>query len=173
MILEKWFPTVFYYGLYPNININVLEKFSYNVRNDNLGRQWTNQNSYQSNDLNLKLPELQSLIETANKNFLVLHKELGFKDELIPIIIDLVLKKKHGTINMVNPGVISHNEILNMYKEIVDPNFTWDNFSIEEQDKILKSKRSNNHLDTTLIEKLYPNIKNIKDSIRLCLLNYK
>jgi len=86
MILEKWFPTVFYYGLYPNININVLEKFSYNVRNDNLGRQWTNQNSYQSNDLNLKLPELQSLIETANKNFLVLHKELGFKDELIPII---------------------------------------------------------------------------------------
>ena len=94
-------------------------------------------------------------------------------DDLIPIIIDLVLKKKHGTINMVNPGVISHNEILNMYKEIVDPNFTWENFSIEEQDKILKSKRSNNHLDTTLIEKLYPNIKNIKDSIRLCLLNYK
>ena len=67
-------------------------------------------------------------------------------DELIPIMMDLVFKKHIGTINMVNPGAISHNEILEMYKEIVDPNFTWQNFTIEEQDEILKSKRSNNHL---------------------------
>ena len=38
------------------------------------------------------------------------------------------------------------NEILTMYKEIVDPNFTWENFDIEEQNKILDSKRSNNYL---------------------------
>lgn len=100
MRLEKWFPTVFYYGLYPNININVLEKFSYNVKNNDVGRQWTNQNSYQSSDLNLKSPELQSLIKTANENFLVLHKELGFKDELIPIIDNM-------WININPPGGMS------------------------------------------------------------------
>ena len=33
-------------------------------------------------------------------------------DELIPIMIDLMFKKHTGTINMVNPGIISHNEIL-------------------------------------------------------------
>lgn len=100
MRLEKWFPTVFYYGLYPNININDLEKLSYNIRNNDVGRQWTNQNSYQSNDLDLKLLELQSLIKTANENFLVLHKELGFKDELIPIIDNM-------WININPPGGMS------------------------------------------------------------------
>lgn len=93
-------------------------------------------------------------------------------DELIPIMIDLMCQNYIGTINLVNPGVISHNEILTMYKEIVDPNFTWKNFTIEEQDEILKSKRSNNHLDTTLLEKLYPDVKNIKESIKECLINF-
>ena len=35
-----------------------------------------------------------------------------------------------------------------MYKDIIDPSFTWKNFTIEEQDKILSSKRSNNLMDT-------------------------
>lgn len=87
-------------------------------------------------------------------------------DELIPYMIDLTLKNYIGTVNFTNPGVISHNEILTMYKEIVNPNFTWNNFTIEEQDKILLSKRSNNYLDTTLLETLYPNISNIKESVR-------
>jgi len=100
MRLEKWFPTIFYYGLYPKIDVNVLEKLSYDIKNKDLGRQWTNQNSYQSNDLDLKLPELQLLIQTANENFLVLHKELGFKDELIPIIDNM-------WININPPGGMS------------------------------------------------------------------
>ena len=87
--------------------------------------------------------------------------------------MDLMFKKHTGTVNMVNPGVISHNEILEMYKEIVDPNFTWQNFTIEEQDEILKSKRSNNHLDTTLLEELYPTVKNIHESVRECLENFE
>ena len=53
-------------------------------------------------------------------------------------MIDLICENYIGTINLVNPGVIYHNEILTMYKEIVEPNFTWKNFTIEEQDEILK-----------------------------------
>ena len=49
-----------------------------------------------------------------------------------------------GTINLTNPGVISHNEILLLYKEYIDDTFTWQNFTIEQQDKILLAKRSNN-----------------------------
>ena len=94
-------------------------------------------------------------------------------EELIPIMIDLVFKKHVGTVNMVNPGVISHNEILEMYKEIVDPDFSWENFTIEEQDVILKSKRSNNHLDTRVLQELYPTVKNIKESVRECLNNFE
>ena len=87
-------------------------------------------------------------------------------NELLPIMIDMAFKNTVGTINLTNPGLITHNEILEMYKEIVDPNFVWTNFSIEEQNSILASKRSNNCLDTKSLEILYPNVKNIKDSVR-------
>jgi dTDP-glucose 4,6-dehydratase/UDP-glucose 4,6-dehydratase len=60
-----------------------------------------------------------------------------------------------------------------MYKEIVDPNFTWTNFSQEEQRKILAADRSNNFLDTNKLQELYPNILNIKESVRDCLFEYK
>ena len=92
-------------------------------------------------------------------------------DELLPLMIDMSMKKKTGTVNLCNPGLISHNEILEMYKEIVDKDFTWKNFSIEEQDKILAAGRSNNFLDTTKLEEMYPNVKNIKESVRNCLKN--
>jgi len=92
--------------------------------------------------------------------------------EFIPKIVDMMVKHITGTINLTNPGLISHNEILEMYKQYVDPKFTWKNFTIEEQAEILASERSNNYLDTTRLESLYPNIKNIKDSIRNILQNY-
>jgi 3,5-epimerase/4-reductase len=92
--------------------------------------------------------------------------------ELLPLMIDMADKKQTGTINLTNPGAITHNEILEMYKEIVDPTFVWQNFTIEEQDNILLSGRSNNILDTTKLVNLYPNVKPIKESIREVLQNY-
>jgi hypothetical protein len=80
-------------------------------------------------------------------------------------MVDMCDKKVTGTVNLTNPGLISHNEILEMYREIVDKDFKWDNFSIEEQRQILASERSNNFLDTSRLESLYK-VKNIKDSVR-------
>ena len=60
-----------------------------------------------------------------------------------------------------------------MYKEIVDPNFTYQNFTIEEQRKILACDRSNNYLDTNKLVDLFPHIKHIKDSVRDSLLLFK
>jgi len=82
-------------------------------------------------------------------------------EELLPYVIDMAQKNTTGTINLTNPGLISHNEILEMYKEYIDKDFTWKNFSQEEQLKILDADRSNNYLDTTKLETLYPEIKNI------------
>ena len=73
-------------------------------------------------------------------------------NELLPVMINMALQNKVGTINLTNPGTITHNEILEMYREIVDPTFTWVNFSIEEQNQILDSKRSNNCLNTLQLE---------------------
>ncbi len=87
-------------------------------------------------------------------------------DELIPILVDMACNKVTGTVNLTNPGLISHNEMLEMYKEIVDPDFTWKNFSLEEQAEILAGGRSNNFLDTSKLESLYPEVRNIKDAVR-------
>jgi dTDP-glucose 4,6-dehydratase len=93
--------------------------------------------------------------------------------ELLPYVLDMMKNKLTGTINLTNPGLISHNEILEMYKEIVEPTFKWENFSQEEQRKILAADRSNNFLETKKLETLYPKIKHIRESVRECLLNYK
>ena len=86
-------------------------------------------------------------------------------DDFFPIFVDLMLNKITGTLNCVNPGLIDHNEILNMYSDIISP-LTWENMSISEQSEILKSARSNNELDTTLISEMYPSLKNIKESVK-------
>ena len=93
--------------------------------------------------------------------------------ELLHYVLDMMTNNITGTINLTNPGLISHNEILEMYKEIVDPDFTWKNFSQEEQRKILAADRSNNYLDTSRLESLYPKVQHIKEGIRNCLLEYK
>jgi 3,5-epimerase/4-reductase len=87
-------------------------------------------------------------------------------NELLPIMIDMAKHNITGTVNLTNPGLITHNEILEMYKEIVEPTFEWKNFTLEEQNKVLDSGRSNNFLDTTKLETLYPHVKSIKESVK-------
>ena len=139
---------------------------------------FTDELMHLTNTLNIRI-RMPITSKTNQRNFITkitsyekicsIPNSMTVLDELIPIMMDMIFKKHSGTINMVNPGVISHNEILEMYKEIVDPDFTWQNFTIQEQDKILKSKRSNNHLDTKKLQELYPTVKSIHESVRECL----
>jgi 3,5-epimerase/4-reductase len=99
-------------------------------------------------------------------------------DNLLPVLIQYAVEYKTGTVNLCNPGLISHNEILEMYKEIVDPSFTWSNFTIEEQNEILASKRSNNCLNTIILEthnlsNKELNIKPIKEAVRDTIIEMK
>ena len=110
---------------------------------------------------------------TTYKKICSIKNSMTVLPELLPIILRMMERWTVGPINLTNPGLISHNEILNLYKEIVDNEFTWENFTEEEQSKILACDRSNNYLDTTRLEKLYPTVSNIKDSVRNILINYK
>lgn len=103
---------------------------------------------------------------TTYKKVCSVPNSMTVLNELIPYMIDMAVHGETGTVNLTNPGLISHNEILEMYKEIVDPDFTWENFSIEEQDEILASGRSNNFLNTKILKSKYPQVKDIKTSVR-------
>ncbi len=89
--------------------------------------------------------------------------------DLLPAALSLMERKYSGTINLTNPGVISHNEVLTMYKEIVDPEFTWENFTLDEQAEVLAAGRSNNRLDTSLLERLCPGVLPIQEAVRAAL----
>ena len=89
-------------------------------------------------------------------------------NDIIPLSVDMMKDKLIGTYNMCNPGTISHNEILTMYKEIVDGSFTWKNFTEDEQSEVLLSGRSNNGLcDKKLTS--YKKIPDIHTSVRTIL----
>ncbi|KAK3434455.1 hypothetical protein EUGRSUZ_D01934 [Eucalyptus grandis] len=86
-------------------------------------------------------------------------------DELLPISIEMAKRNLTGIWNFTNPGVVSHNEILEMYQEYIDPNFTWKNFTLEEQAKVIVAPRSNNELDMTKLSREFPELLPIKESL--------
>ena len=86
-------------------------------------------------------------------------------EDMVPILTRLATQGVTGTVNLTNPGVISHNDILKLYKKYVDPTIVWKNFSQAEQRKVLLSDRSNNHLDTTLLQSLVPDVPDIYTSV--------
>jgi dTDP-4-dehydrorhamnose reductase len=136
---------------------------------------------HQTNALNLRI---RMPITSSNNTRNFITKILNYKkicsipnsmsvlDELLPLSIEMMENNERGTFNFTNPGTISHNEILQMYKDEIDPSFKWENFTIEEQSVILLANRSNNLLDTTKLESKYK-ISNIKDAVYKCILNWR
>ncbi|THF96034.1 hypothetical protein TEA_010801 [Camellia sinensis var. sinensis] len=86
-------------------------------------------------------------------------------DELLPISVEMAKRNLRGIWNFTNPGVVSHNEILEMYKIYIDPDFKWVNFNLEEQAKVIVAPRSNNELDASKLKKEFPELLPIKESL--------
>ncbi len=94
-----------------------------------------------------KISKYERVVDIPNSNT-ILH-------DLLPASILLAEHNETGIYNFTNPGAISHNEVLTLFKQYVRPDFTWKNFTLEEQAKVIKAGRSNCKLDTTkLVKKL-------------------
>lgn len=89
--------------------------------------------------------------------------------DLLPISIDMMKKQYIGIYNFVNPGYITHNDILVLYKEYIDNETTWDNVSNDMS--LFKAPRSNCILSMDKLLKLY-NVRNISDAIIDVVKNY-
>lgn len=73
--------------------------------------------------------------------------------DLLPLLAKMADQKYTGLYNFTNPGVISHNQVLDYFKEILEPTLTYTNFSQKEHDEHVKIPRSNNMLTTDKLEK--------------------
>ena len=91
--------------------------------------------------------------------------------EMLPASLAMAQKGLTGVYNFTNPGVISHNEVLDLYTKYIDPTYTYTNFTVEEQAKVIKAGRSNNELDTTKLMADMPEgivLNDIKTACKLC-----
>lgn len=139
------------------------------------------QHMYSKNTLNLRI-RMPIVNYDHDRNFITkitkyeyvcsVANSMTVLPDMFPVIADMIKKNVAGTFNLCNKGAITHNEILELYKTHVDNNFTWKNFSIEEQNKVLLSKRSNIELSTEKLYELYPNIPDIRTSIENCMITY-
>lgn len=130
--------------------------------------------SYYPNVLNLRV-RMPVSSDLHPKNFVSkiikyekvinIPNSMSILDDLLPVAISMTLRGLKGNYNFTNPGTLSHNEVLDLYRQYIDPNFKYTNFSVEDQNKVLLAKRSNNELDISKLLAEYPEIPHVKDSI--------
>ncbi|RFU33752.1 hypothetical protein B7463_g2629, partial [Scytalidium lignicola] len=111
-----------------------------------------------------KISKYERVVDIPNSNS-ILH-------DLLPGSIVMAEHYDTGVYNFTNPGAISHNEVLSLFKQYVRPDFTWKNFTLEEQSKVIKAGRSNCKLDTTKLDKKLKEygieVPEIHEAYKLC-----
>ena len=91
--------------------------------------------------------------------------------EMLPASLAMAQAGLTGVYNFTNPGVISHNEVLDLYIKYIDPTYHYSNFTVEEQANVIVAGRSNNELDTTKLMRDMPEgvvIHDIHTAYELC-----
>lgn len=78
--------------------------------------------------------------------------------EMLPLSLIMMNRRLCGIFNFTNEGTVSHNECLDLYKEYIDSSYTYANFTVAEQAKILKADRSNNELSCAKIASALPDV---------------
>lgn len=69
--------------------------------------------------------------------------------DLLPMGVFMAEHRELGVYNFTNPGSITHNAVMSLQKEHCDLALTWQNFTLEEQAKVIKADRSNCELDAS------------------------
>jgi len=101
------------------------------------------------------------------KNICSIPNSMTVMEDILPCLVNCMDKKMTGPLNATNPGVIEHNTILNWYKELQDPEHVWTSINNTELLRsCVKSARSNNELDTTRLQTLFPSVPTIQASVR-------
>ena len=65
---------------------------------------------------------------------------------LLPLAVDMLAHGQTGVYNFVNPGPVSHAQVLSAYRDLVEPGFAYTVMSKAEHDAVVRAPRSNNTL---------------------------
>lgn len=85
----------------------------------------------------------------------------------------LIDRRATGIYNMVNEGTISPYRIMELYREVVDPNHSFEHLPLPAQAGVTKVGRSNCVLSTKKLQGEGIRVRPIEEAVRLALLEYK
>ena len=77
---------------------------------------------------------------------------ISVMDDFLPAAMALIHGRATGIYNVVNPGSITHKELLEAYTRIVDPTHTYELISLKDLEKKTLARRSNCVLDTAKLQ---------------------
>jgi dTDP-4-dehydrorhamnose reductase len=122
-----------------------------------------------SNDMNKK-----SLISKIvnYRTIINIPNSMTVLEDLIPFIPIVMEKKLTGKFNLVNFGIITHSQILDMYIKYINPNYKYTIISEEIQNLKVLAPRSNCHLSNQKISQ-YMYIPHINNSIERIFIGWK
>lgn len=100
--------------------------------------------------LRLRMPfdgthEARNLITKVSKYTKVLDAEnsITYVPHMLKAAVKLIEMRETGTFNVVNPGTMSPYRLMTMYKEMVDPDHTFERLTPEQMGTVAKAGRSN------------------------------
>lgn len=109
---------------------------------------------------------------TKYEKVISVPNSISVMDDFLMAADALIQKRATGIFNMTNPGTIEHREILDLYKEIVDPTYHYELFSVEEMEQITKARRSNCGLSSKKLEDYGIHMRPVKEAVRDALVQY-
>lgn len=80
------------------------------------------------------------------------QNSITYLPDLLVAAEKLILQKKAGLYNVVNPGTISAYEIMEIYKKVINPTHTIEKFQEDDAQKVTKAPRSNCMLSIQKLE---------------------
>ena len=122
--------------------------------------------------LRLRMPfdgsdQPRSLINKLRKYSKVLDEQnsLTYLPDFLSALRVLIEKRKTGIYNVVNPGTISPYEIMQRYKEIVDPKHVFERLSVDHLSDVVQAGRSNCVLSLEKLSKEGIHMKPVHEAV--------
>jgi dTDP-4-dehydrorhamnose reductase len=124
-------------------------------------------------NLRVRLPVAQDFSQNSFIGKIINYKKLvnipnsmSVLEDLLPLIPEMLERKLTGNYNFVNPGTISHHEVIELYKQYIDPDHQYEGFTLEEHNNMMKVPRSHCELSAAKLLKQFPGVPHIKDAMK-------
>ena len=121
------------------------------------------------------IPHSKNIIDKIIKfeKVIDVDNSITYLPDLMKISEQLIKLRKTGVYNAVNKGPLRYPYLLDKYKELVDPNKTYETFSLEDLHSEVKAKRSNCVLSVSKLEKAGIKVRPIQEAVVDCLKKYR